>query len=93
MNKPERLRATDVARPGLARTDPAHRGGGAASVRLDPAGRTRGEGYEVAPSGNAVVLEEEMARMARTALDHQLATGLYGKYVGMFRTALGSPPS
>ena len=78
----------------LARTDRAHQTrGGAPVARLALAGRARDASYEVSPDGNAVVLEEQMARMARTVLDHQLATGLYGKYVGMFRTALGGPPS
>lgn len=45
--------------------------------------------YEVAPDGNAVVLEEEMAKVSETALSYSLANELYRKQLGMFRIALG----
>jgi len=45
--------------------------------------------YEVTPSGNGVELPEQLQKMATTEQDHQLATGLYRRYVGMLRTALG----
>lgn len=45
--------------------------------------------FEVAPNGNAVVLEEQMAKVAETALDHRLTSNLYRKYLSMVRTALG----
>jgi flagellar basal-body rod protein FlgB len=35
------------------------------------------ERYETAPSGNAVVVEEQMMKVARTQADHQLVTNLY----------------
>jgi hypothetical protein len=36
-----------------------------------------------------VVLEEQMAKASQTALDHQLTSNLYRKYLGMVRLALG----
>ena len=45
--------------------------------------------YEATPSGNGVELSEQMRKMALTELDHQLTTGLYRRYVGMVRTAIG----
>jgi hypothetical protein len=36
-----------------------------------------------------VVLEEQSAKAAQTALDFQLTSNLYRKYLGMVRTALG----
>ena len=45
--------------------------------------------YEVTPSGNGVELAEQVQKMATTEQDHQLATSLYRRYVGMLRTALG----
>ena len=39
--------------------------------------------------GNAVVLDEQLEKVAETDAAHQLAMGLYKKYVGMFKTALG----
>ncbi len=45
--------------------------------------------YEIAPDGNAVVLEEQMAKVSETALSYSLANELYRKQLGMFRIALG----
>lgn len=39
--------------------------------------------------GNAVVLDEQLEKIAETDTAHQLATNLYKKYVGLFRTAIG----
>lgn len=45
--------------------------------------------YEVAPSGNAVDLEEQMVKASDTAMDHGLITSLYRKNVGLLRAAIG----
>ena len=47
------------------------------------------DAYETAPSGNAVVIPEQLQKIAQTDLDFQLTTNLYRRYVGMVRTALG----
>lgn len=78
--------------PTLARTSPAHLAGAAPARPNEPRGRPAGS-WEIAPSGNAVVLEEQMEKLARTHLDHQLVTSLYGKHVAMLRTALGTSTS
>ena len=44
--------------------------------------------YEVAPSGNAVILEEQMVNSNQTIMDYNLMTTLYQKNVNMIRTAL-----
>jgi len=41
------------------------------------------------PNGNAVVLETELMKVGKTAMDYQLTTNIYRKYVSMFQTALG----
>lgn len=46
--------------------------------------------YELAPDGNAVVLEEQMIKATETAMDHQLMTSLYQRNVNLFKIALGS---
>lgn len=79
-----------VPAPAVERTHPEHLPGTTPPRRADPRGRTVG-GWETAPSGNAVVLEEQMQKLARTQLDHQLATSLYARHLGMLRAALGSP--
>ena len=45
--------------------------------------------YEVAPAGNAVIIEEQMINAAQTTMDYNLMTTLYQKNVGMIKTALG----
>ena len=45
--------------------------------------------YETAPSGNAVVLEEQLIKVQQTAADYELMTSLYRKHLSMFRIALG----
>ncbi|MHA1559779.1 MAG: flagellar basal body rod protein FlgB [Alphaproteobacteria bacterium] len=41
------------------------------------------------PNGNAVVMETELMKVNKTAMDYQLTTNIYRKYISMFRTALG----
>jgi len=45
--------------------------------------------YETSPDGNAVVLEEQMAKIAETQIQHKVITELYRKQVSMIKTALG----
>ena len=39
--------------------------------------------YEVAPAGNAVVMEEQLINAGQTVMDYNLMTSLYQKNVGM----------
>ena len=81
-----------AARPGrlaMAQTERAHLEG-LAVARIGLAGRDQASDYEVAPDGNAVVLEEQSAKAAQTALDFQLTSNLYRKYLAMVRIALGN---
>lgn len=81
-----------VGRPSriaVTKTDQSHLDG-KASARLSLVGRDQTSPYEVSPDGNAVILEEQTAKAGQTALDHQLASNIYKKYVGMFKTALGT---
>jgi len=45
--------------------------------------------YEITPTGNAVVLEDQMMKLADTQIQYQLTTSLYKKQIGMLKTALG----
>jgi flagellar basal-body rod protein FlgB len=45
---------------------------------------------EATPNGNAVDLEEQMARLNEVGASHRLTTQLYRKYLGMIRTAAGA---
>ena len=54
-------------------------------------GAAQGEvqGGERALDGNSVVLDGELGKIADSESSHSLVTGLYAKYLGMFRTAAG----
>jgi flagellar basal-body rod protein FlgB len=80
-----------ASRIGLAQTDPGHQGGGP-KTGLDLTGHPAEHPYETTPDGNAVILEEQMAKATATALDYQLTSNLYRKYLGMIRIALGNQP-
>ncbi len=45
--------------------------------------------YESSPSGNAVVLEEQLMQVSQTVMDHRITAGLYAKHLSMIRTAIG----
>jgi flagellar basal-body rod protein FlgB len=71
----------------LARTEAGHLGevtltGSAASARP-------GNDFETTPRGNAVVLEEEMMRVAGNQMDFQAASTLYERGMRLLRTAVG----
>lgn len=73
----------------VAKTDQGHLTG-KGSARINLAGAEQRLPYEISPDGNAVILEEQTAKAGQTALDHQLASNVYKKYVSMIKTALGS---
>ena len=45
--------------------------------------------YDVSPTGNAVVMEEQMVKSAETMTDYNLMTAIYEKNISMTRVALG----
>ena len=49
----------------------------------------RSQAFEVTPRGNSVSLEEEMMRIAQNQIDHQTATTLYSRSLGLIKTAIG----
>jgi flagellar basal-body rod protein FlgB len=77
----------------MARTAVGHLAGSATAAPAAGASfrPVKAGSYEVAPSGNAVVLPEQLQKMAQTELDYQLTTNLYRRFLGMTRTALGVP--
>lgn len=60
----------------------------AASPRASGSERIR-DVYEASPTGNEVILEQQLVRVSETAMQHQLALNLYRKHAGMIRTAIG----
>lgn len=52
--------------------------------------RDQRETYEVAPAGNAVIMEEQLINAGNNAMDYNLMLNVYQKQVNMFRIAMGS---
>ena len=75
-----------VASVSLAVTQPGHSPGigGGRGFKSDSSPR-----FEVTPNGNAVDLEEEMAKSAENQLDYQTAASLYQQSMSLIRTAIG----
>lgn len=72
--------------PALARTAPQHivpASSGAMPARPERLAAERTH------DGNAVRIEDQVARVAETETQHELTVGLYRKYMGLFRIALG----
>lgn len=46
------------------------------------------ETYETSPSGNAVIIEEQLIKVSNTQSDYQTMANLYRKHMDMFRMAL-----
>lgn len=71
-----------------AATNPGHIT--AATAQARPFGdEEQEEVYEITPSGNAVVLEEQLVKVQETQMDYQTMVNLYRKHLQMIRTALG----
>ena len=84
-----RMLARRLAAVEPAATHPAHLRGAAHPTARPTDGEDQRERFETAPSGNAVVLEEQLIKMAETQMDYQTMTNLYRKHMQMLRTALG----
>lgn len=55
----------------------------------DPKSAASKDVYEVTPTGNAVVMEEQLMKAGQTLADYNLVASLYQKNVRMIQTALG----
>jgi len=76
-----------MAPVGVARTDKGHIGGTLMST--DSSFRaSNGNGWEITPEGNGVVLEEQMMKVTGNAFDYQVASTLYSRSLGILKTAL-----
>lgn len=45
--------------------------------------------FEVTPSGNSVVLEDQMIKVASNQFDYQMATTVYSRSLGLLKIAIG----
>jgi flagellar basal-body rod protein FlgB len=84
LERPER---GGVAAVTVARTAATHVGGTLDGV--GPSALDRRGTFEIRPTGNAVELEDEMLKVAANQMEFQAAATVYGKTLGLVRTALG----
>lgn len=52
--------------------------------------KVNSQGFEITPSGNKVVLEDEVMKLSRTGLEYQETTSMYRKMIEMLKTAIGN---
>jgi flagellar basal-body rod protein FlgB len=83
----EQTAPSAMAAPALTRTNATHLAGSMGAATQFPAdGKLT---YETRPAGNAVSLEDEMLKVASNQMDYQAATALYGRSLGLLKTAAG----
>ncbi len=71
---------------GPQRTQPGHLAGpDGGGIRPAAAARPRSR----APDGNAVTMDEQLAKVSETETGQSLVTTIYRKYMGLFALALG----
>ncbi len=73
----------------MAVTNKIHLAGTNQAPMFAPEKAAFGKSYETSPNGNAVVLEEQMLKVAEVQSNYQLAANLYQKNMSMLRTAIG----
>jgi len=76
-----------MARVDPVATDAAHLRGTASEPGAARTYRVEAP-YETSPSGNAVILEEQLIKVGETQTNYQMMTNLYRKHMEMFRMAL-----
>ena len=72
-------------------TNAAHSLGNKAATGAHFAALDRKSTYELSPTGNNVVVEEEMMRVAENQAEYQKVLSIYRKTVDLFKVAIGRP--
>lgn len=79
--------AKDGVKPvSVERTDAQHLAIGGDAHNVDT--KKQKKTYEVSPSGNAVIMEEQLFNSNQNMMDYNLMLNVYQKQIGMFRIAL-----
>lgn len=83
------LKGLDSTKPSvhMVSTNPMHLPAGNGQVPDAKAAVTK-DTYEVTPTGNAVVMEEQLMKSGQNQADYNLITSLYQKQVRLFQIAL-----
>lgn len=74
----------------MARTNKVHVAAAPLSDGGSGFGTDRKPGWEVTPSGNGVVLEEQMMKVTANQMEYQTAATLYSKSIALLKIAVGS---
>lgn len=74
--------------PALARTNARHMSAGGGNVEGGDQ-IVKATSHEATPTGNTVILEEQMIEMANTQMEYGLVVNLYRRQVGLLRASLG----
>lgn len=82
------VESAQIGKMNMAQTRAGHLSGSAAGTSSMKV--VRSPDSETSPTGNAVVLEEQMVKVADTQLQYDTATGLYSKSMSILKTALGT---
>ena len=78
------------AAAGPTRTNAMHlTGGSGGSGEGKDLPRITTGSYETSPNGNAVVIEEQLLKVAETQLEYQTVTNLYSKNLQLIKMAIG----
>lgn len=86
-NVTKKNNAGNVGSVHMVATSAGHLGGAENTERSKA--RAQRETYEVAPEGNAVIVEEQLLKAGETVMNYTMMSNLYQKQIGMLRTALG----
>lgn len=72
----------------VSTTNPMHfTSSGGLAGSATPKAKTQKDTYETSPTGNSVVLEEQLLKMNQNFTDHRLTTTIYQKSVEMMKSA------
>lgn len=91
-HSPTRDGSASAGRVSMSTTHKAHMGANGAVGGADYGGqqvKTDKVHFETSPSGNSVVLEEQMMDMTATQMEYGMMVNLYRKNVGLLKTAIG----
>ena len=87
MSFSQHLEGAKSVKMGLATTHSRHIG---TALRADGGfERNSATDFEITPSGNGVVLEDEMIKVAGNQFDHQMASTVYSRSLGLLKIAIG----
>lgn len=58
-------------------------------AEIDPKAKKSRDTYEVAPAGNAVIVEEQLINAGKNTMDYNLMLNVYQKQVSMMKISMG----